>query len=103
MPAPAQFKELEGWGQARPRDELPRGSWWTMFRRCRARCADAGGGRVDFTIQAASTPAPGTRVADQARADSFDGDGERLGDAQQGAVALDQPRRAGAVNNTTRD
>ena len=29
--APAQYKELEGWRQASPGDELPRGSWWTVF------------------------------------------------------------------------
>jgi NodT family efflux transporter outer membrane factor (OMF) lipoprotein len=30
-PAPAQYKELDGWRAAVPRDELPRGSWWTIF------------------------------------------------------------------------
>src|SRR5207247_2642026 len=28
--APAQYKELQGWRQAEPRDALPRGSRWTM-------------------------------------------------------------------------
>ena len=26
-----QFKEMQGWREAQPRDELPRGSWWTVF------------------------------------------------------------------------
>jgi NodT family efflux transporter outer membrane factor (OMF) lipoprotein len=30
-PVPAQYKELDGWQQARPKDELPRGSWWSAF------------------------------------------------------------------------
>ncbi|HYR36154.1 MAG TPA: efflux transporter outer membrane subunit [Burkholderiales bacterium] len=30
-PTEQQFKELEGWRQAQPRDQLPRGSWWTVF------------------------------------------------------------------------
>jgi len=30
-PAPAEYKELDGWRQAQPRDQLPRGSWWTVF------------------------------------------------------------------------
>jgi len=27
----AQYKELDGWRQAQPRDALPRGSWWSVF------------------------------------------------------------------------
>jgi len=30
-PAPAQFKELEGWVPAAPADALERGPWWTLF------------------------------------------------------------------------
>jgi NodT family efflux transporter outer membrane factor (OMF) lipoprotein len=29
--ASSSFKELEGWRDARPQDEAPRGSWWTVF------------------------------------------------------------------------
>jgi NodT family efflux transporter outer membrane factor (OMF) lipoprotein len=28
---PASFKETQGWVQAQPADETPRGLWWTMF------------------------------------------------------------------------
>jgi NodT family efflux transporter outer membrane factor (OMF) lipoprotein len=30
-PAAPKFKEAEGWREAQPRDQLPRGSWWTVF------------------------------------------------------------------------
>jgi NodT family efflux transporter outer membrane factor (OMF) lipoprotein len=30
-PVAPQYKELAGWKQAQPRDNLPRGSWWTVF------------------------------------------------------------------------
>ena len=30
-PAAPQFKEAQGWREAQPRDQLPRGSWWTVF------------------------------------------------------------------------
>src|SRR3954465_2322296 len=30
-PASPQFKEAQGWREAAPRDQLPRGSWWTVF------------------------------------------------------------------------
>jgi NodT family efflux transporter outer membrane factor (OMF) lipoprotein len=30
-PVEAQYKELDGWKPAQPRDTLPRGSWWTVF------------------------------------------------------------------------
>lgn len=30
-PAPAQFKELQGWVPAAPADALERGPWWTLF------------------------------------------------------------------------
>jgi len=30
-PTPAAFKEAEGWKPARPRDEVPRGRWWSVF------------------------------------------------------------------------
>ena len=30
-PVPAQYKELDGWREAQPRDALPRGSWWALF------------------------------------------------------------------------
>jgi outer membrane protein TolC len=30
-PAPAAFKEAEGWKPAQPKDEAPRGQWWSVF------------------------------------------------------------------------
>jgi NodT family efflux transporter outer membrane factor (OMF) lipoprotein len=30
-PVAPTYKELDGWRAAQPRDELPRGSWWTVF------------------------------------------------------------------------
>ena len=30
-PVATEYKELDGWRTAQPRDELPRGSWWTVF------------------------------------------------------------------------
>src|SRR5207302_10317548 len=29
--APAQFKEIQGWRPAEPRDAVPRGAWWSVF------------------------------------------------------------------------
>ena len=30
-PAPAAYKEAEGWKRAQPQDHLPRGEWWRVF------------------------------------------------------------------------
>ena len=30
-PAAPQFKEAQGWREAQPKDQLPRGSWWSVF------------------------------------------------------------------------
>jgi len=30
-PVAPKFKEAEGWREAQPKDQLPRGSWWTVF------------------------------------------------------------------------
>jgi len=30
-PAAPQFKEAQGWREAQPRDQLPKGSWWGVF------------------------------------------------------------------------
>ena len=72
MPAPAQFKELEGWREAQPKDQLPRGSWWTMFGDTEL---DALMKRVDvsnLTIRVAEARLRQARaVADQARAGLF--------------------------------
>ncbi|QVM87459.1 efflux transporter outer membrane subunit [Pseudomonas lalucatii] len=31
LPAPAQFKQIEGWKAASPGDALERGAWWTLY------------------------------------------------------------------------
>jgi outer membrane protein TolC len=31
-PAPTQYKELKGWRIANPRDDVDRGSWWSVYR-----------------------------------------------------------------------
>ncbi|MDD2159401.1 efflux transporter outer membrane subunit [Pseudomonas sp. MIL19] len=31
LQTPAQFKQIEGWTQAQPRDVLARGSWWQLY------------------------------------------------------------------------
>ena len=31
VPVSSTFKELEGWRDARPQDDLPRGQWWSVF------------------------------------------------------------------------
>lgn len=31
MQAPTSFKEAQGWKNAQPRDEVPRGKWWEIF------------------------------------------------------------------------
>ena len=71
-PAPAKFKELEGWGEAQPKDQLPRGSWWTMFGDAEL---DALMQRVDVSnlnIRVAEARLRQARaVADQARAGLF--------------------------------
>src|SRR6266511_4893284 len=30
-PAPASYKEAEGWKRAQPQDHVPRGEWWRLF------------------------------------------------------------------------
>jgi outer membrane protein TolC len=31
LQTPAQFKQIEGWTQAKPGDVLERGSWWQLY------------------------------------------------------------------------
>ena len=102
MPAPAKFKELEGWREAQPNDQLPRGSWWSMFGDAEL---DALMKRVDvsnFTIQAAEARLRQARgVADQARAGLFPTVTANASATRTKAPSLpNQPSFAtGAVNN----
>ena len=71
-PVPAQYKELDGWHAAQPRDELPRGSWWTVFG---DPTLDDLMKRVDISNQnirgAEARVRQARAVADQARASLF--------------------------------
>src|SRR3989475_68637 len=100
--APAQYKELQGWRQAEPRDALPRGSWWTMFG---DRELDALMARVDVsnqTLRAAEARFRQSRaLADQARAALFPALSANASATRSKSPSLsNQPSFAlGAVNN----
>ena len=99
---PAQYKELQGWRQAEPRDALPRGSWWTMFG---DRELDALMARVDLsnqTLRAAEARFRQSRaLADQARAALFPALSANASATRSKSPSLsNQPSFAvGAVNN----
>ncbi len=99
---PAQFKEMQGWRQAEPRDALPRGSWWTMFG---DRELDALMARVDLsnqTLRAAEARFRQSRaLADQARAALFPALSANGSATRSKSPSLsNQPSFAvGAVNN----
>jgi len=100
--APAQYKELQGWRQAEPRDALPRGSWWTMFG---DRELDALMARVDLsnqTLRAAEARFRQSRaLADQARAALFPALSANASATRSKSPSLsNQPSFAvGAINN----
>jgi NodT family efflux transporter outer membrane factor (OMF) lipoprotein len=100
--APAQFKEMQGWRQAEPRDALPRGSWWTMFG---DRELDALMARVDLsnqTLRAAEARFRQSRaLADQARAALFPALSANASATRSKSPSLpNQPSFAvGAINN----
>src|SRR5256885_15997463 len=100
--APAQYKEMQGWRQAEPRDALPRGSWWTMFG---DRELDALMARVELsnqTLRAAEARFRQSRaLADQARAALFPALSASASATRSKSPSLsNQPSFAlGAVNN----
>ena len=71
-PVAPKFKEAEGWREAQPRDQLPRGSWWTVFGDAEL---DKLMQRVDVSNQniriAEARLRQARGVADQARAGLF--------------------------------
>jgi len=71
-PVAPKFKEAEGWREAQPRDQLPRGSWWTVFGDAEL---DKLMQRVDVSNQNIRVAEARLRqargVADQARAGLF--------------------------------
>ena len=100
--APAQYKELEGWRQASPGDELPRGSWWTVFGDA---TLDELMKRVDISnqnIRAAEARMRQARgAADQARAGLFPTVSANASATRSKSPSLaNQPvLSSGAVNN----
>ncbi|HUQ75138.1 MAG TPA: efflux transporter outer membrane subunit [Burkholderiales bacterium] len=101
-PVEAQYKELEGWQQAQPRDALPKGSWWSVFGDPEL---DALMKRVDIsnqTIRVAEARMRQARAsADQARAGLFPTVGANASATRSKAPSLsNQPNFAtGAVDN----
>jgi NodT family efflux transporter outer membrane factor (OMF) lipoprotein len=100
--APAQYKEMQGWRPAEPRDALPRGAWWTMFG---DRELDALMVRVEVsnqTLRAAEARFRQSRaLADQARAALFPTLSANASATRSKSPSLsNQPSFAvGAVNN----
>ena len=101
-PVAAQFKELQGWREAQPKDQLPRGSWWTVF----------GDAELDRLMQKVEISNQNIRiaearlrqaraVADQARAGLFPTLTANASVTRSKAPSLsNQPNFAtGAVNN----
>src|SRR3954471_14706302 len=101
-PAPAEYKELDGWRQAEPRDQLPRGSWWTVFGDAEL---DKLMQRVDISNQNIKVAEARLRqargVADQARAGLFPTLSANASGIRTKSPSLaNQPNFAnGAVNN----
>ena len=101
-PAPAEYKELDGWRQAQPRDQLPRGSWWTVFGDAEL---DKLMQRVDISNQNIKVAEARLRqargVADQARAGLFPTLSANASGIRTKSPSLaNQPNCAnGAVNN----
>jgi NodT family efflux transporter outer membrane factor (OMF) lipoprotein len=101
-PTAAQFKEMQGWREAQPKDQLPRGSWWTVF----------GDAELDRLMQRLEISNQNIRiaearlrqaraVADQARAGLFPTLTANASATRSKAPSLaNQPNFAtGAVNN----
>jgi NodT family efflux transporter outer membrane factor (OMF) lipoprotein len=101
-PTAAQFKEMQGWREAQPKDQLPRGSWWTVF----------GDAELDRLMQRLEISNQNIRiaearlrqaraVADQARAGLFPTVTANASAVRSKAPSLsNQPNFAtGAVNN----
>jgi NodT family efflux transporter outer membrane factor (OMF) lipoprotein len=99
---PAQFKELQGWRQAEPRDALPRGAWWSVFGDAEL---DSLLPRVNVSnqnIRAAEARFRQARaLADQARAGLFPAVNANASATRSKSPSLsNQPSFAtGAVNN----
>jgi NodT family efflux transporter outer membrane factor (OMF) lipoprotein len=99
---PVAYKEAEGWKPAEPRDQLPRGKWWTIFG---DPALDALAERIDVSNQTIKVAEANFRqakaIAEQARAGLFPTltAGAAVTRSQSPSLA-NQPNFAnGAINN----
>ena len=101
-PTAVQYKELQGWREAQPQDQLPRGSWWTVFGDAEL---DRLMQRVEISNQniriAEARLRQARAVADQARAGLFPTVSANASATRSKSPSLsNQPNFAtGAVNN----
>ncbi len=65
-PAPASYKEAEGWKRAQPQDHLPRGEWWGVFNDARLDALEAQVVIDNQTIKAAEARVREARALTQA-------------------------------------
>ena len=73
-PAPAAFKEAEGWKPAQPADTAPRGDWWKVFRDADLDALELEVELANQTVQAAEARVREAQAATQAvRAGLFPG------------------------------
>jgi len=73
-PAPAAFKEAEGWKPAQPADTAPRGDWWEVFGDGDLDALEQQVDRANQTVQAAEARVREAQAATQAaRAGLFPG------------------------------
>jgi NodT family efflux transporter outer membrane factor (OMF) lipoprotein len=99
--APLAYKEAEGWRQAQPKDTLPKGSWWEVFRDAEL---DALMKRVDLSNQNIKAAEARLRqaqaVADQARAGLFPTLAGNAGATRSKSPSLpNAPTNSRATNN----
>jgi NodT family efflux transporter outer membrane factor (OMF) lipoprotein len=99
--APLAYKEAEGWRQAQPKDTLPKGSWWEVFRDAEL---DALMKRVDLSNQNIKAAEARLRqaqaVADQARAGQFPTLAGNAGATRSKSPSLpNAPTNSRATNN----
>ena len=75
-PAPAAYKEMQGWKAAQPQDTAPRGKWWLVFRDPDLDALEAQVDLGNQSIQAAAARVREAQAAtDAARAGLFPGVG----------------------------
>ena len=73
-PAPAAFKEAEGWKPAQPADTAPRGNWWEVFADADLDALEQQAELANQTVQAAAARVREAQAATQAmRAGLFPG------------------------------